>query len=99
MLQPYPHLQPDKISIRQTRDLPPPSFRFLVTGDTLDLGYILPTTGRAQVFHLLERAPGGRTTKKGLHIIVKALQNCQSTANIQSSSFYLTSKKLTINRL
>ncbi|MBQ6875340.1 MAG: hypothetical protein IJN46_03775, partial [Lachnospiraceae bacterium] len=28
----------------QTRDLPPPSFRFAVTHDTLGLGYILPTT-------------------------------------------------------
>jgi len=32
------------ISVRQTRDLPPPSFRFVVTHDTLGLGYILPTT-------------------------------------------------------
>jgi len=35
VLQPYPCLQPDVISVRQTRDLPTPSFRFHLTVDTL----------------------------------------------------------------
>ncbi|RXV63390.1 hypothetical protein DWB64_00010 [Fusibacter sp. A1] len=35
---------PDVISVRQTRDLPPASFRFAVTRDTLALSYTLPTT-------------------------------------------------------
>ncbi|HCX65850.1 MAG TPA: hypothetical protein DHN33_11660 [Eubacteriaceae bacterium] len=35
---------PDVISVRQTRDLPPASFRFHVTMDTLALSYTLPTT-------------------------------------------------------
>ena len=43
-VQPYPSLQPDVISVRQTRDLPLPSFRFVVTHNTLGLGYILSTT-------------------------------------------------------
>ena len=32
------------VSVRQTRDLPSPSFRFAVTHDTLGLSYILPAT-------------------------------------------------------
>ena len=32
------------ISVRQTRDLPPPTFRFHLTMDTLGLGCTLPTT-------------------------------------------------------
>ena len=35
---------PDVISVRQTRDLPPASFRFLVAENTLALDYTLPTT-------------------------------------------------------
>jgi len=35
---------PDVISVRQTRSLPPASFRFLVAEDTLALGYVLGTT-------------------------------------------------------
>jgi len=34
---------PDVISVRQTRSLPPASFRFLLTVDTLALGYVLGT--------------------------------------------------------
>ena len=52
------------ISVRQTRGLPPASFKFAVAHDTLALGCILPTTGRIRDFHPLERAPAGRTTKK-----------------------------------
>ena len=51
------------ISVRQARVLPPSFFRFCLTADTLDLGYILPTAGRIRDFHPLERAPAGRTAK------------------------------------
>jgi len=44
--------------------LPPASFRFPVTRDTLAFGYILPTAGRIRDFHPLERVPAGRTIKK-----------------------------------
>ena len=60
------------ISVRQTRDLPvdflfphPASFRFHLTMDTLAFGYILPTTGRIQDFHLLETCAARRTIRKG----------------------------------
>ena len=49
--QPYPCLQPDMISVRQTGISPPASFRFAVTGNTLALGYLLPTTGRIADLH------------------------------------------------
>ena len=49
------------IPVRQARVLPPASFGFPVTGDTLAFGYILPTAGRIRDFHPLERAPAGRT--------------------------------------
>ena len=41
------------ISVRQASDLPPASFRFPVTQDTLALGYILPAVGRIWDFHPL----------------------------------------------
>ena len=50
------------VSVRQARVLPPSFFRFHLTMDTLDLGYILPTAGRIRAFHPLERAIPGRTT-------------------------------------
>ena len=53
------------ISVRQARVLPPSFFRFHLTMDTLDLGYILPTAGRIRVFHPLERALTGRTNTTG----------------------------------
>jgi hypothetical protein len=34
---------PDVVSVRQTGSLPPASFRFLVTKDTLAFGYVLGT--------------------------------------------------------
>jgi hypothetical protein len=34
---------PDVVSVRQTRSLPPASFRFLIAKDTLALGYVLGT--------------------------------------------------------
>ena len=52
------------VSVRQVRVLPPSFFRFHLTMDTLDLGYILPTAGRIQDFHPLERALTGRTKAK-----------------------------------
>ena len=51
------------VPVRQARVLPPSFFRFRLTTDTLDLGYILPTAGRIRVFHPLERALTGRTNK------------------------------------
>ena len=51
------------ISVRQVKVLPPASFRFHLTMDTLALGYSLPATGRLRDFHPLEYAPAGRTTK------------------------------------
>ena len=50
------------ISVRQASDLPPASFRFPVTWDTLALGYILPAVGRIRDFHPLKHAPAGRTS-------------------------------------
>ena len=52
------------IPVRQARVLPPSFFRFCLTADTLDLGYILPTAGRIRDFHPLERALTGRTQKR-----------------------------------
>ena len=52
------------VSVRQARVLPPSFFRFCLTTDTLDLGYILPTAGQIRDFHPLERALTGRTRKK-----------------------------------
>ena len=52
------------ISVRQASDLPPASFRFPVTWDTLALGYILPAVGRIRDFHPLKHAPAGRTIEK-----------------------------------
>ena len=52
------------ISVRQARVSPPSFFRFHLTMDTLDLGYILPTAGRIRDFHPLERALTGRTDKR-----------------------------------
>ena len=49
------------ISVRQVGDLPPASFRFSVTQDTLAFGYILPAVWRIRDFHPLECAPAGRT--------------------------------------
>ena len=51
------------VSVRQARVLPPSFFRFCLTTDTLDLGYILPTAGRTGDFHPLECALTGRTNK------------------------------------
>ena len=43
--QPYPlKTALYAVSVRQTRGLPPTSFRFHLTVDTLVLGYVFPTT-------------------------------------------------------
>ena len=55
------------ISVRQTRDLPPPSFRFYLAVNTLGLGYILPTTGRIRDLHPLETCAARRTTQRIPH--------------------------------
>ena len=46
--------------------MPPASFRFHLTMDTLALGYSLPATGRLRDFHPLEHAPAGRTTENAM---------------------------------
>ena len=40
------------VSVRQARVFPPSFFRFCLTTDTLDLGYILPTAGGSGTFTL-----------------------------------------------
>ena len=52
------------ISVRQTRVLPPSSFRFHLTMDTLDFSCILPTVGRIRDFHPLETCAAERTIKR-----------------------------------
>ena len=58
------------VSVRQASDLPPASFRFPVTQDTLALGYILPAVGRIRDFHPLKHAPAGRTSSRPGQIII-----------------------------
>ena len=43
------------------RCLPPASFRFQLTMDTLALGYTLPAIGRVTDLHRLENVRAGRT--------------------------------------
>lgn len=64
------------ISVRQASDLPPASFRFPVTWDTLALGYILPAVGRIRDFHPLKHAPAGRT-KKAPPFLPKRVGKCK----------------------
>ena len=52
------------VSVRQAKVLPPSFFRFRLTTDTLDLGYILPAAGWIRDFHPLERALTGHTMHK-----------------------------------
>jgi len=51
------------IPVRQARGLPPASFRFRLTTDTLAFGYIFPATGQIPDFHQLETCAAGRTKK------------------------------------
>ena len=48
------------VSVRQAGDLPL-SFRFVLTEDTLGLGYTLPAVGRVWDFHPVDCADAGRT--------------------------------------
>ena len=63
----YPQQYAFAVSVRRTRDLPPPSFRFRVTTDTFGLGYTLPTTGRVRDLHPLDCAHAGRIHQIGQH--------------------------------
>ena len=69
VLQPYPQLMPDAISVRQARNLPPPSFILHLAMDALGLGYALPATGRARDFHPLDCAHAGRTNRRDIFLI------------------------------
>ena len=69
MLQPYPQFVPDAVSVRQARDLPPPSFTLHLAMVALGLGYTLPATGRVRDFHPLDCAHAGRTTKGGIPLM------------------------------
>ena len=63
--QPYPvYSALYVVSVRQTRDLPPTSFRFHLTVDTLVLSYVLGTITRTWDFHPLDCAHAGRTKKR-----------------------------------
>lgn len=72
------------ISVRQASDLPPASFRFPVTQDTLALGYILPAVGRIGDFHPLKHAPAGRTKKSGRNFFLPDLFAIRISNLIQS---------------
>ena len=61
------------ISVRQTRDLPPPSFRFYLAVNTLGLSYILPTTGRIRDLHPLETCAARRTTQGCRKLFLRAI--------------------------
>ena len=78
------------ISVRQASDLPPASFRFPVTQDTLALGYILPAVGRIGDFHPLKHAPAGRTKKNrpGDRICLGVRYLCSNLL-----SYFLSSKR------
>ena len=54
------------VPVRQARGLPPTSFRFRLTTNTLVFGYVFPATGQTPVFHRLETCAAGRTSKMGL---------------------------------
>jgi len=69
VLQPYPQFVPDAVSVRQARDLPPPSFTLHLAMVALGLGYTLPATGRVRDFHPLDCAHAGRTTKGGIPLM------------------------------
>ena len=89
------------ISVRRARALPPPSFRFRLTTDTLGFGYALPATERSRDFHPLERALAGRTMKKmgtfrkSSHFLLKSLsQQRRLPAGTESSSISRCSSSL-----
>jgi len=54
------------VSVRQAGGLPPASFRFHLTVDTLAFGCIFPAAGQIPDFHRLETCAAGRTIRKEL---------------------------------
>ena len=52
------------VPVRQARGLPPASFRFHLTVDTLAFGCIFPAAGQIPDFHRLETCAAGRTILK-----------------------------------
>ncbi len=70
---------PDGIPVRQAGNLPPAFFRFLLTGDTLAIGYVLDAITCTWDFHPLENVHTERTTKNGMKpsrsLIYKNYQN------------------------
>lgn len=97
----FPTYSAFMISVRQASDLPPASFRFPVTRDTLALGYILPAVGRIRDFHPLKHAPAGRTIKKfpqaerfaGIFYLC-AISCCRQRRNSWNSGFSLSSSQI-----
>ena len=54
---------PDAVSVRWGGSLPPASFRFHLTMDTLAFGYVLGATSCTRDFHPLDHAHAERTKK------------------------------------
>ena len=54
------------VPVHQARGLPPTSFRFRLTTNTLVFGYVFPATGQTPVFHRLETCAAGRTRKRAV---------------------------------
>ena len=52
-----------QVPVRQVRCLPPASFKFQPTMDTLAIGYTLPAIGRVADLHRVENVRAGRTKK------------------------------------
>ena len=66
VLQSYPCIQPYMWFLFVRPEIcHPASFRFVVTNNTLALGYVLPTTGRIWDFHPLETCAARRTKNVG----------------------------------
>ncbi len=53
-----------EVSVRQVRRLPPASFRFHLTMDTLALGYVIPAIRAYADFHPLDNAHAEHTQQK-----------------------------------
>ena len=70
------------VPVRQARGLPPTSFRFRLTTNTLVFGYVFPATGQTPVFHRLETCAAGRTLKKAYAENAKALEKARKERNM-----------------
>ena len=76
VLKPYPQVHAlYEDSVRQTRYLPPASFRFHLTIDTLALGYAIPAIRARSDLHPLanahaERTKNGSETDTGIRAII-----------------------------